>query len=468
MNGTDRRYQHRSLPSLAYGVLVDMLKRAIAKPLKPGKGVSAGVTASDSDRLVQAVMNQAFRREVRARTAERTGEPPNDHLVDLLFAGPGEPRLPDETFPRLRWGGVFACVGTSQQKLDRLAEMYSNRAGYVLEQHPTHIWAGARGLRIPGITPKGYWFSARKTRLIQPGDITDRFTYHVELTPAPYEPEGYVVTKRVPTYENICYRLHKRMPEAPSEQVQDRARKLVDHIFPTFLTREAAFLKILERDLPEAYRERVPRLITIQKDDRGFVNQLQMNWMRTGGPVLTQVEFARQAAELLCALHDEAHIMHLDLRLDNFVMTEAGVGFCDFGSAVRIGEDLQQSPMLTSLFEEMMRTSQIQKMLGRMIDKGHVTSESMMSVHQKVDKVVDSFYLAVQINKPRTNPEFKHLVDFDPESDEAKALSALTAAILRPKHPEKAEFKTAADILRGIDRIERRLAERAQRSGKAA
>ncbi len=464
----ERRYEDQPPIGGVFGVLIDMLRRTIVKPLRPGKAAGIGLTASDGDRLIQAVMNQAFRRELRAHRAELSSVPPNDHLVDLLFAGPGAPRLPDETFPRLRWGGAFACVGTSASKIQRLAEMYDNRAGFVLEQRPTHIWAGAGGLRIPGFTPKGHWFSARKTRLIQPGDITDRFTYHVELTPAADEPEGYVVTKRVPSYENICYRLHKRLPDANAEQVQARAHKLVDHIFPTFLTREAAFLKILERDLPEAFRDRVPKLIAVDKDERGFVRQLQMNWMRTGGPVLSQLEFARQAAEMLCALHDQARIIHLDLRLDNFVLTEAGVGFCDFGSAVRIGEDLDQSPMLTSLFEEMMRTSQIQKMLGRMIDRGHVTSEAMMNVHQKVDKAVDTFYLAVQINKPRTNPEFKHLITVEPDSPEARALSALTAAILRPKHPEKSEFKTAADILRGIDRIERRLAEQGVSPGKAA
>ena len=50
---------------------------------------------------------------------------------------------------------------------------------------------------------------------------------------------------------------------------------------------------------------------------------------------------------------------------------------------------------------------------------------------------------------------------YDPDSEQARALSSLTAAILRPKHPDKTEFKTAADILRGIRRIEQRLAAKA-------
>ncbi len=71
------------------------------------------------------------------------------------------------------------------------------------------------------------------------------------------------------------------------------------------------------------------------------------------------MEFARQAAELLHVLHDRAGVIHLDLRLDNFVLTEHGVGFVDFGSAVRCGEDLKANPMLGTIFGELMKTSQI-------------------------------------------------------------------------------------------------------------
>ena len=149
--------------------------------------------------------------------------------------------------------------------------------------------------------------------------------------------------------------------------------------------------------------------------------------------------------------------MHLDLRLDNFVVTPRGVGFVDFGSSARIGEDISQSPMLTSLFGEMMRTSKIQRMLGRMLDKGQVTNHSFTCVHQKADPAIDTFYLALQINKPANNPHFAHLIDYDPASTQAQAISSLTAAVLRPKDQDQAPFQTAEDILRGIDRIRRRL-----------
>jgi len=153
--------------------------------------------------------------------------------------------------------------------------------------------------------------------------------------------------------------------------------------------------------------------------------------------------------------------MHLDLRLDNMVITPDGVGFVDFGSACRIGEQIDRSPMLNTLFSEMMRTSQIQRMLGKMIERGHVTNNAISEVYGKVDKTVDAFYLAVQITKPHGNPELRQLIQFDPESNQAKALSSLTAAVLRPKNPEMAQYKTARDILRGIHRIERRVSDTA-------
>ena len=437
-----------------------MFRRALhVGPLTAGRP-ARGLTPDDFDRLVKAAGDQAYRRQLKGRDAVRSGALSNDELVDFLFATPGEPKLPEESFGRLRWGGVFAYIGSSEAKVRRLAEQYDGRAGFDLEHGPAELTPGPVSLRRRP-TPTGYWFSARKTQLIRPGEITDRFTYDVELSPDPRATEGYVVSKSVPSFKSICYRLHKRVPEATIEEVQDRARKLVEHVFPTFLTREAAFLRILERDLSGAYRRRVPRLLGTQKDDRGFVQSLRMNWLRTGGEVLSQLAFARQAADLLTVLHDRARVMHLDLRLDNFVLTPAGVGFVDFGSAVRVGEDLSQSPMLTTLFTEMMRTSQIQRMLGRMVRSGKVTSAVFRNGHRKVDKSVDSFYLAVQINRPTTNPEFGHLIHCDPDSAEARALSALTAAILRPKHPDKTDFKSAADILRGIRRIEQRLAAQA-------
>ena len=99
-------------------------------------------------------------------------------------------------------------------------------------------------------------------------------------------------------------------------------------------------------------------------------------------------------------------VIHLDLRLDNFVITPQGVGFVDFGSAVRVGEAFPEASLLSNLFGEMMRTSQIQRMLGKMSESGQITSEEIRAGYHRVDKAVDFFYLAVQINNPHANPDF--------------------------------------------------------------
>ena len=393
---------------------------------------------------MQTLLRQVLKREAEQRLVARSADEPDGRLVDVLIASSGEPSLPEQTFGRLRWGGVCAFVGMNRKSVENLAEAYRDpRRGFVIEVEPAALHANVGGLRVSGFTPSGWCFTARKTSLIQAGDFSERFTYDVELTAQPDAPGGYIVTKRVPTEENLFWRLKRKFPGHDEASLAERARKLVHSVFPTFLTREAAILKILARHLPPEFRDRVPSCLAVETDARGMVTQMQMNWLRNGGKPLRQIEFARQAAELLAALHEHARVMHLDLRMDNIVITEDGVGFVDFGSAVRIGEDLGESPMVQTLFSEMMRTSQIQKMLGKMLERGDVTNEQMASVHGKVDKTVDAFYLAVQIAKPYGNPEVAQLIDYQPQSDEARRLKALTAAILRPKTPGTAEFKTA-------------------------
>ncbi|MEM6332486.1 MAG: hypothetical protein AAF823_04005 [Planctomycetota bacterium] len=458
---------HRPAPWLLRLLLApvpaDLMHATAADP-------SSRLRPSHADLLIRAIAERRYQAERRGRVEARTASlnPDAHDTYDFLFASPGEPNLPADIFKRLRWGGVFACVGDSATRLMRLAESFANHPGFHVETPVSAAHVSRFGVRIPGLTPSGLFFAARKTQLILPGQLTERFTYDVELMPPPRAAAprrrftdapnaGYTVVKRVPEEQALLARLRHRFPAASADDLAARAHKFVDHVFPTFLTREAAFLKILERDLPEAYRNRVPRLLAAEKDDRGFVRKLTMNWLRTGTRPIGQLEFARQAAELLAVIHDRAKVMHLDLRLDNFVLTDDGVGFVDFGSAVRIGEDLTESPMLTSLFGEMMRTSQIQRMLGRMIETGDVHNPALTAAHQKVSPALDSYYLAVQINRPRHNPLFAHLVQHDKDSPQAKALAQLTAAVLRPKADDKAEYKTAADILRGIARIERKL-----------
>ncbi|MEI8196360.1 MAG: hypothetical protein WCI73_10660 [Phycisphaerae bacterium] len=159
----------------------------------------------------------------------------------------------------------------------------------------------------------------------------------------------------------------------------------------------------------------------------------------------------------MAAEHHVVGVIHLDLRLYNIVVPRHGVGIVDFGSAVRVGEALQESTLLTSLFDEMMRTSQIQRMLGRMQDIGMVTSSPIRNSYHKVDKAVDFFYLAVQINAPLANSDFAGLVQFLPDSQEARQIAALTAEILRPRDPDRPAYRSAGEILQGLERIQRHL-----------
>ncbi|MBB6429820.1 phosphotransferase [Algisphaera agarilytica] len=426
----------------------------LSRHMKP----SAVGQNADTEKWVRILLEQKLKAEARGRQVGRSSDAEHDGMVDIRLAGPGEPKQPDEVFERLRWGGLFACVDPNPERVGKIMQAYDNKNGFVLEQGFDELWGGPLGLRIPGVTPRAYCFVARKTHLVPPGQVTDRFTFDVKLAEDDSQSSGFCVRKQVPTIDNLSRRLACKYPDLDLIDIRVRAEKLVNEIFPIFLTREAKALDKLQRTLPEAFRTRVPRPLRIVKNDKGFVTRLDMNWLRNGGQPITQIEFARQSLELLSMLHDHAKLMHLDLRPDNLVITPEGVGFIDFGSSAQIDEDLQASPVLHELFDQMMRTSHIQRVLGQMVENGEVTNEALAAVQGKADPSVDTFYLAVQINHPQTNPELERLIDYQPLGESARALESLTASILKPINPGLSDFKTAADILRGVNRIAQRFA----------
>jgi hypothetical protein len=381
-------------------------------------------------------------------------------LVDFLIAGDDEPHEPDEVFGRLRWGGQIVYLTRNRANMDGIVDRFEQR-GYVALRGPGVLRTGP--LRFLGLGRRVHYFIARKVLLTRPREITDRFTYHVRLVPppkpqmVPYATNGCVVLKEVPSVERVKGRLRAKFADVSDEVIEKRARKFTEKIFPLFLTREAALLKILQRDLPPQYASRVPTLLDTEKDSRGYVRRMWMTWLRNGGQPLPHSEFARQSADLLRVVHELSGIIHLDLRLDNFVITEQGVGFVDFGSGVRVGENIHGNPTLSPLFEELMRTSQIQRMLDRMKNTGSLTSYILCDAHGKVDKAVDLFYLAVQIKQPISNPDITDFIKFEPNSKEAVELARLTEAILRPANPGHPTFRSAADVLEGICRVEAKL-----------
>ncbi len=424
----------------------------------PSSAAAAGGVGGERLQLIAAVQRKVLARDAEFRKfSQRTTQTTSSGLVDYYFAVADEPHAPEDVFDRLRWGGQFVYISKDRARVAELAHRFKPK-GFNIIHAPGYVRNGPFSLTIPFLARKAYYFVARKTYLIRPREISERFTYHVELVDR--TPREQVVLKAVPTLERVMARLARRFPNLAGDVIEKRARKFTDKIFPIFLTREAAMLKILQRDLPEQYASRVPRLIDLEKDEQGYVRQLRMTWLRNGGEPITQLQFAEQSADLLRALHDVAEVIHLDLRLDNVVITPRGVGFVDFGSSVRVGEDIQGSPLLSTLFEELMRTSEIQRMLERMTLSGAVTSAAISEGFQKVDKAVDFFYLALQINSPHANPDFVDLVRFDPNSAQAEALRHLTQDILKPRDPRHPPFRSAKDILIGIRDVAKRLGRR--------
>jgi hypothetical protein len=380
--------------------------------------------------------------------------PADQPPVNYIFAAENDAHEPDDVFRALRWGGQFVYASRSAEKVAALPEKFIRR-GFEVATPPSYVRKSFLGIVIPPFSRPVHYFVARKVNLTLPKEISERFTYHVYLS---YDRSRrqHVVVKEIPSVERVSARLRAKFPDAPADLIHKRARKFTDKVFPIFLTREAAMLKLLARDLPEPFRNRVPHIIDMEQDAKGFVHRMRMSWLRNAPPAgrpINQLEFARQSAELLQAMHDQARIIHLDLRLDNMVVTEHGVGFVDFGSAVRMGENITGNPLLSTIYDELMRTSQIQRMLEKMTVEGMVTSTIFHEAYGKVDKGVDLFYLALQINKPLTNPDFRGLVKFDRNSEQAERLGVLTEEVLKPQDPAAPTIRSAADLLAGIDRI---------------
>jgi len=378
-------------------------------------------------------------------------------VLNCLISTEGEKHDPDVAFDRLRWGGQYICVSSDKREIAPLPAKFAE-FGFETERGPAYVWAE---WGIPIISPKAHYFIARKTTLVRPKEFSDRFTYQVQLerkddahAEGPPGTEHWVVRKEVPTYERILARLQSKAPHSPLQTLERRAKKFAEQIFPLFLTREAAMLKIIERDCPKEFLHRFPRVIDLEKDDNGYVKRMRTTWLRNGGRALSQLDFAKQAAELVQLLHDKIGIIHLDLRMDNMVVTEHGVGFVDFGSAVRVNENIQGNAVLSTLFGELMKTSQIQKMLDRMSSAGSITSSVIRDAYQRVDRAVDLFYLAVQISQPTANPDLRELIKYEKFSPEAVALSGLTEAVLRPANPNNPRYKSAREVLDEIIRIE--------------
>lgn len=431
-----------------------LTKTRTRRPSRPRRGHAAGRAGRGVERRIVASVYGSD--QTAARMMKRYDQVEPDRSTDeLMMLGGRLPAL-SSVFHRLRWGGRAVYATLDERAALQAVQQFDVHGGFVVERGPNTRRIGPWGL--PFLGERWHYVVARKVMLIESGEKTDRFTFDVRLTREPSVSDDYVVVKTAPTHRMVVSRLEDRFPDAPHDVLLQRASKLVKRVFPVFLTREAAFLQLLHRDLPEAYRGRVPRALAVEKTPDGTVKKLYMSWLRLGGAPLSHLDFAEQSAELLRALHDTVGVIHLDLRLDNMVVHQGRVCFVDFGSSVRVGEDLEKSPMLRSLFNEMMQTSQIQRTMGRMKDAGHLTSDVLLASHGRVDKGVDLFYLALQLSRPYWNPDLVPFIRYDENSRETRKLKALTDAILRPADRNRPAFVSARDVQAGIHQIRESLA----------
>ena len=96
-----------------------------------------------------------------ARIISRAGQANPGKFADILLAGIGEPKLPDEVFGRLHWGGgVLPMSGRTKKSVRNLAEAYDNKRGFRLEQSVQPLHAG---VRLPGMRSTGYCFTRTQT-----------------------------------------------------------------------------------------------------------------------------------------------------------------------------------------------------------------------------------------------------------------------------------------------------------------
>ncbi|MEM7577474.1 MAG: hypothetical protein AAF328_08365 [Planctomycetota bacterium] len=372
-----------------------------------------------------------------------------DTPVDWLFVADAEQASPYKLFDRLRWGGQAVIAAKSEAQATELYRLFLSRDEWRIDAEPVGIEFAPRSWWKPWAQTHGVAFVVRKVLLELPENPTLRHSYDVRLEPWPGVEGGYCVQKRIPMPEQISRRLLANLDpqDRPTGEALERViHKLRRKVFPMFLTREAGFLKILRRDLPEDLRDHVPDVLDMEYGDKGYVACLRSRWLRLGGDPVDPLSFATQAAELVQKLHDAANVVHLDLRLDNFVITENGVKCVDFGSALRRGEDISTSPVLVKLFTEMLSASQIRRDLMRMIDKGAIRSSAFARAYSPPGPAADLFSLVSNFGRLEEHPDFRGLIQDHPRQD--AMLTRLRREVFKPADPKLPGVMKVRDLVR--------------------
>lgn len=408
---------------------------------------------ADPNPVLAPVIRKVFQQDAEYQSF---GEPDSSReLPDFIFATEDQDHDPASIFKRIRWGGQYVFASASLEKVNQVAKTFSEY-GFAVERSSGSVVDGWRFW--PLLRKKVHYFSARKILHVPKGGVTNRFTFEVQLDVQHEKQNGqYVVTKRVPSTEWVLNRLRTHVQGVEEEELTRRAQSLIRSILPIFLTREVAIMERLQQRLPANMRNRVPHTLRYEKDDRGLVKLLQVNWLRNGGKPISQLDFAEQSAELLYYVHEKAGVAHLDLRLDNMVVTPEGVGFIDFGNSVHDDEDIAGSPTLNKVFTDLMKTTQVQRTLFRYIEQGAVTAPYFKDAVFKVDKAVDLFFLVLQFTAPHENPDLKDFILYSPNSKEDYELHKMTNRLFCPDNLEPGKVYTAAHVVNAIRTIRKRL-----------
>ncbi len=371
--------------------------------------------------------------------------------VDWLFVADPDAATPAQLFHRLRWGGQAVVAAKTPRHAEELLRLFRSRDEWRLDEDPRPIEYGKPRWWQPWKQTTATAFVVRKVLLELPENPTLRHSYDVRLEPWPGVANGYCVQKRIPMPDQIRRRLlaNLSLQQRPDDAGLERMiKKLRTKVFPLFLTREAGFLKILQRDLPEKYRAFVPDVLDLEYGDKGYVCTLRSRWLRLGGEPISPMTFAQHAAEIVQQIHEAVGVVHLDLRLDNFLITEQGVKVVDFGSAVRQGEDITSSAILTKLFTEMLSASQIRRDLMRMIDKGRITSSAFVGAYSPPGPAADLFSVVNNFGRLGEHPDFRGLVRPNPTQE--ATLNRIRREVFRPADIDAPGVVRIHDLLRRL------------------
>ena len=399
--------------------------------------------------------------------------------VDYLFLDAAETaKTPEEEKTnidhmsnRLGLGGQVVFASAVQQEVEAKIEQFRGRNEFTISREVTEVEKTVFGFPVPGSQPY-YYASARRMELPLAEDSTiTRHTNHVILE-VDKKSGQVVVAKYVPELKEMEELLSKRGKVAPGD-VPEQARLRVEEQLPGLLVWELRMLDQIQKGLRggkfERFTKLFPRPMGTEegeiaregKPPKKIVIKLSRTWLRDGGQKISQLDFAIQLMELVEALYSIGISVN-DLRGDNIAVTPDGVGVVDLGSATIDPNRVGDNPILKKAADQILpflmdlrEISAVQSDFNEKVVKvnGKMTSPTIEQGDGDLGPSLDLFAWAKLVNNPLgKNPDL--LVKYDPESEEAKRLLAITEEMqkemLAPANPKQPKYNTASDVFPDI------------------